>query len=652
MRTTGTPGHTMMIALEAIDIDEGQNPREHFPEKVQRELVESIRNDGVLTPVLVRPEGERYVIVAGHRRIAAAREAGLSEIPALVREAGIVAALMENVARAALSPVEEARALVRIQKEEGQSTQAALAARLGVSEGWVRTRLRLAELPEMCRVAIGEGQVPLAAVDNLHRISQASPALSAACIELVLPEKKIAGDEGEVAGDPGDDAIEGDPHEDEWESPYGSGLRPQDLVSGPGRVVRMVGRFTWDEPVIAASVGHGLPIGELIGSFPDLMERAEALGLRWASLSEADEDAARAYGCLLEFPGGAFSQAERFICDREFLADLVRLRLDAMASQEESQSSADSAVRLSADQEKDPLALVAPPAGITREAYRDALGRVLDGRSLEEVTDEERAEIFAAAGRVARAERVEAQGEALRANEALGRRLAEHFHRPDLTLPAARLIGHVIGRYLEQAGPDGMRLTAWHSVEAKSLKSGEVRTRTSYPSRSEAKDRLREWLCAPTDANEVLGRTLQALLALAFSDQEAIVRSERGHDAGFSPFPKAARTELAALSEGHLPDRLREIAHERMARSARFSDEDPGDVAHGVGDGGHEEPDASAPEQREDDRDRIAAYAEAHEEVVERFPRIAFSGAADADQVAVCDLTDAQAAWLWSQMAS
>ena len=91
-----------------------QQPREHFDEDALQALADSIVEVGVLQPVVVRPQGEGYVLIAGERRCRAARRAGLSEIPAIIRpgdgeeSASLAEALIENVQREDLSPLEEA----------------------------------------------------------------------------------------------------------------------------------------------------------------------------------------------------------------------------------------------------------------------------------------------------------------------------------------------------------------------------------------------------------------------------------------------------------------------------------------------------------------------------------------------------------------
>lgn len=125
-------------------------------------LCASIREHGLLQPVVLRRTARGYEVVAGHRRLRAAREAGLRQVPAVVTECSDVEAavlgLVENLQREGLSPVEEAEAYRRI-LEEFHLTQEELARRLGLSQATVANRLRLLRLPAEVRAALHRGVI-------------------------------------------------------------------------------------------------------------------------------------------------------------------------------------------------------------------------------------------------------------------------------------------------------------------------------------------------------------------------------------------------------------------------------------------------------------------------------------------------------------
>ncbi len=141
-------------------------PRKQFDESALEELTASIRSQGIVQPLLVRPiqgtSPQAYEIVAGERRWRAARKAGLAEVPVLVRdfsdEDALTAALIENLQREDLNPLEEAEA-VQALRERLAVSQEELAARLGKSRPAVANALRLLQLPEAMREALREGTI-------------------------------------------------------------------------------------------------------------------------------------------------------------------------------------------------------------------------------------------------------------------------------------------------------------------------------------------------------------------------------------------------------------------------------------------------------------------------------------------------------------
>ncbi len=145
-----TPGDGGELAVALIDANPEQ-PRTHFDEAALEELSASLERHGVLQPVLVRamPDG-RYRLVAGERRLRAARMAGLEMIPAVVRDVdeqtGLELALVENLQREDLDPIDEARAFEALM-EVGSLAQTDVAERVGKDRSTVANALRLLDLP-------------------------------------------------------------------------------------------------------------------------------------------------------------------------------------------------------------------------------------------------------------------------------------------------------------------------------------------------------------------------------------------------------------------------------------------------------------------------------------------------------------------------
>lgn len=136
-----------------------QQPRHSFDEEGLAELAASIRSCGILQPLTVRRAGEGYELVAGERRLRAARIAGLREVPCLVAQVGeedsALLALMENLQRRDLDCWEEAQAIARLISRYGLSQEEA-ARRLGRAQPTVANKLRLLRLPEDVRALLRE----------------------------------------------------------------------------------------------------------------------------------------------------------------------------------------------------------------------------------------------------------------------------------------------------------------------------------------------------------------------------------------------------------------------------------------------------------------------------------------------------------------
>ncbi len=149
----------LQVPIESIRRDAAQ-PRKHFDEQALRELADSIRAQGILQPVLVRKEGDGYCLIAGERRWRAAQLAGLQEIPAIVRDVSepqaFELALVENLQRSDLNPIEEAEGYRRLVDEFGL-TQEQVSQRVGKERSSVANALRLLGLPDPVKQMVAEG---------------------------------------------------------------------------------------------------------------------------------------------------------------------------------------------------------------------------------------------------------------------------------------------------------------------------------------------------------------------------------------------------------------------------------------------------------------------------------------------------------------
>lgn len=192
---------TRVISLDRISPNPNQ-PRREFDKDALEELAASIREHGVVQPILLRPVGERFEIVAGERRWRAAQIAGLSEIPAVVRELTeqqtMEVALIENLQREDLNPLEEAEAYDRLQREF-QLTQEDLARRLSKSRSQIANTLRLLQLAPQLRQEVRAGRLSmghakvLLGIENAQRRLQLAERVLGQGLSVRALEEAVAG---------------------------------------------------------------------------------------------------------------------------------------------------------------------------------------------------------------------------------------------------------------------------------------------------------------------------------------------------------------------------------------------------------------------------------------------------------------------------
>jgi len=162
-------------------------PRTHFDKGELTSLTESIRKEGVIMPILVRPSGDGYELIAGERRWRASQAAGLQDIPAVIREVNDLQALelaiIENEQRDDLTAIESARAYQRLMDEFGY-TQQQVAERIDVSRVHVSNTIRLLQLPEQIQTMIEDRELSMGHARPLVGLERvAAVALARSCIE-------------------------------------------------------------------------------------------------------------------------------------------------------------------------------------------------------------------------------------------------------------------------------------------------------------------------------------------------------------------------------------------------------------------------------------------------------------------------------------
>jgi len=205
------------VPLDRIEANP-ENPRLVFEESALEELAASIREHGVLQPVLVRPRGpNQFQLVAGERRWRAAKIAGLAAIPALVEDldddVALEIAVIENLQREDLSPLEEASIYDRMIKDHGYSVRK-LAQKLGKDKGYLENRLRLADAPQEVRDLVSlrkdtlSHAYELMKVDDPKKRKRLAGQVARGELSLVKLREKIEGRPARVAPeDEGPEAV-------------------------------------------------------------------------------------------------------------------------------------------------------------------------------------------------------------------------------------------------------------------------------------------------------------------------------------------------------------------------------------------------------------------------------------------------------------
>jgi ParB family transcriptional regulator, chromosome partitioning protein len=180
---SGPAGRRVLdVPIEQI-VARRDQPRQRFDDAALDELAASVREKGVLSPILVRRQGEGYGLIAGERRWRAAQRAGQKTVPVIVEEAdddeAFELALIENIQRQDLNPLEEADAYHRLMSSRDW-TQEQLAGHLGKDRSTVANALRLLKLPESVRDAVAEGRLAMGHARALVALPEASSVESAA----------------------------------------------------------------------------------------------------------------------------------------------------------------------------------------------------------------------------------------------------------------------------------------------------------------------------------------------------------------------------------------------------------------------------------------------------------------------------------------
>ena len=465
-----TTSDLRFVPLTAIQVEEGTNPRRRFDEQALAELAESIRTHGLLQPLVVRTDGDGgYLLTAGERRYRACQLAQVEQVPVAVKTEGsaLEQAVDENLHRVDLDPVEQAHAFQQILRA-GKLSKKQLAERVSKSAQYVNERLRLLDLPEPVQQHVADGLLPARVASTLIRIAKVSEPVAVCLAKLVA-----------------------DGHADAAE-----------LEEQPERLIGCLGDYEWPDPqpvALHVSSYHryrldGLPLPA--EGCEDIHERYAALGEEVGfSFDQEDADAARSYGCLLEFKGRHWGETQ-LITDPVFIADRVRLALDDCEKQQRRRE---------------------------REQARHQSETTVSDRQAETLA------IAKERRKLERQQRTEAKEQATAANFELGRKLQLRYDTVKVTAPLARLLALLIlDRDSDKLAGRGLRYVRedWQVTETVERRGKQVE-KTRYPESWESSEQLHAWIGRARTAEQVLGRLLQALIAARHADQDAVANSAR-----------------------------------------------------------------------------------------------------------------------------
>jgi ParB/RepB/Spo0J family partition protein len=277
--STTTAAASEMAPLDLIDV--GANVRELDQAHVDA-LAGSIELRGLIVPLTVRPDGERFTLVAGHHRYAACRKLALDEVQVTRREqeGSSADSAAENVVRKQLSPLEEARA-VQLMLQEGYTLDGA-ASVLGWSRQLVTARAKILELPDNAQQLLGSGDIPVSAVSTLTQIADVSREL---CEAALAPVAEGQLDGARLASEPG------------WVLGYA-------LRNGNSRVFAAYLNTLSSHEITELRLGKKTDTAYARAEALHRQIDGHAYGPPVIRFNESDVDQARAAGVLIEFEHG------------------------------------------------------------------------------------------------------------------------------------------------------------------------------------------------------------------------------------------------------------------------------------------------------------------------------------------------------------
>lgn len=530
MATKNAAAQTQLLNLppDQIKVRKGFNPRQSMDDEALDELAASLKLHGMLQPVIAVPAGKGGAvnIIGGHRRLAAAQRAGLTEIPVIVRASNgtteLEAAVIDNGHRVDLNPLEEAMAYARL-KEAGL-TEKGIAERLSVAQRRVTERLRILELPPNAQAAVGDGSLGPKWVATVADLANHNMRLA-----QVLTDMAVEKNDGRVFSD--DRSIR--------QAAANAGLiDPRNIEPGSWQLRLNTDELrqhvqdlkAWNSDYSAVGYAGQRHIGELVSHGGNL------------KLPNHLRDQARAAGALVTIPAGKDWNGKEI--EVEFISNGLWL------------------------QENLPPAIAkVHKAANTARVKAIAQGKAGAARSGSAVASEDTVAAEKEARRKEREAKQQAQAEAREYNARLGKALLTNFASVQVTpdvikwLCAGLLEDTNSNNYTEvgvytvaDLAADGLRfvLPDWQTeVEQKNGKR-----KVELPTdKKELRERFWDWWDKASTSEEIVGRTLIAYAAAEYAKRQAALSKEEVYTKGRIPRSRgdSFRKLLAKLVEHKLP---------------------------------------------------------------------------------------------------
>jgi ParB/RepB/Spo0J family partition protein len=531
-----------MVALSRIRVREGFNPRgERDPERVAQ-MNTSVGQEGILEPIIVAPDGEDYVLVAGEGRFNAAVEASQVEVPVIVREVdertgGLEIAMAENLAREQLDAVSEARGFGGLRKA-GWSVKQIADYFKPMKQKHVKGRLDILELDEQLHPQIADGTIPLGAVPALVKLVRIHRELPVALAGRVGVAKRSWG------GEP---------------------LSWADVTRDPiGSLIFAFGDDQEGLPSDVYLVGESYPVSRFT-----LTEKAQKdLTARAKLLDIEDPQAERVYFRTSEVEqakalGAVFSNeydsahiivgqdvADQIVCDR--IAESLKATRQMIRQRRQIEKAQQAAAA------QGPPATVAPSAedeAAIEEQERAAAAEELERERIQR--EQERIE--------RERQREEAEG----FNVQLGHAVFKHLSRLRIDADVLKLLASVeFAQGLPELAARGMRYgyPGWPIEPETDSKEG----KRTYLSVADAGERASEWLAQAKSAPEIAGRLVSLLAMARYAKEKPLDISRRSwfrwEDDELLPWGGELLDMIDRLCKDRLPANLTKPARRELAQ--------------------------------------------------------------------------------------